>query len=103
MLNALAYIRENYAGDIGLADTAAVCGISQEHLSKLFYREMGINFSHFLQNFRISAAKRLLDTGNYKVYEVAEMVGFHDQKYFVTVFKKICGVTPSVYRKEHER
>ena len=103
VLNALAYIRENYAGDIGLADTAAVCGISQEHLSKLFYREMGINFSHFLQNFRISAAKRLLDTGNYKVYEVAEMVGFHDQKYFVTVFKKICGVTPSVYRKEHER
>ena len=60
-------------------------------------------FSHFLQNFRISAAKRLLDTGNYKVYEVAEMVGFHDQKYFVTVFKKICGVTPSVYRKERER
>ena len=103
VLTALTYIRENYAGDIGLADTAAVCGISQEHLSKLFYREMGINFSHFLQNFRISAAKRLLDTGNYKVYEVAEMVGFHDQKYFVTVFKKICGVTPSVYRKEHER
>lgn len=103
VLTALAYIRENYAKDIGLTDTAAVCGISQEHLSKLFYREMGINFSHFLQNFRISAAKRLLDTGSHKVYEVAEMVGFHDQKYFVTVFKKICGVTPSVYRKEHER
>ena len=103
VLTALAYIRENYSGDIGLADTAAVCGISQEHLSKLFYREMGINFSHFLQNFRISAAKRLLDTGKYKVYEVAEMVGFHDQKYFVTVFKKLCGVTPSVYKKEHER
>lgn len=103
VLTALAYIRENYASDIGLADTAAVCGISQEHLSKLFYREMGINFSHFLQSFRISAAKRLLDTGKYKVYEVAEMVGFHDQKYFVTVFKKLCGVTPSVYKKEHER
>ncbi|HIS26902.1 MAG TPA: response regulator [Candidatus Pullilachnospira intestinigallinarum] len=103
VLTALAYIRENYAGDIGLADTASVCGISQEHLSKLFYREMGINFSHFLQNFRVSAAKRLLDTGKYKVYEVAEMVGFHDQKYFVTVFKKLCGVTPSVYKKEHER
>ena len=33
--------------------------------------------------------------------EVAEMVGFHDQKYFVKVFKKLSGVTPSEYKREN--
>jgi two-component system response regulator YesN len=46
-------------------------------------------------------AKRLLNSGNNKVYEVAEMVGFHDQKYFAKIFKKLCGETPAEYRKEN--
>ena len=74
--------------------------MTPEYLSKIFYNETGINFSHFVQNFRISVAKRMLFAENCKVYEVAEAVGFRDQKYFVKIFKKLCGVTPTEYRKE---
>ena len=100
VMNAVSYIRTNYKEDITLTDVARICRVTPEYLSRIFYRETGINFSAFLQNFRISAAKRMLMTGNYKIYEVAEAVGFHDQKYFIKVFKKLCGVTPSEYRKE---
>ena len=55
------------------------CCVTPEYLSRIFCRETGVNFTSFLQNFRVSTAKRLLLSGNYKVYEVAEMVGFHDQ------------------------
>lgn len=100
ILNVISFIRENYARDITLTETAVMCGVTPEYLSKIFYREMNINFVSFLQNFRISMAKRMLSLGKCKIGEVSEAVGFHDQKYFVKVFKKICGVTPSDYKKE---
>lgn len=100
VMNAISYIRTHYMEDISLTEVARLCRVTPEHLSKIFYKETGVNFSPFLQNFRVSAAKRMLLTGDYKVYEVAEAVGFHDQKYFVKVFKKLCGITPSEYRKE---
>jgi two-component system response regulator YesN len=100
VMNAVSYIRENYREEITLSDVAKVCRVTPEYLSRIFYRETGVNFSPFLQKFRISMAKRMLMTENMKVYEVAEAVGFKDQKYFVTVFKKLCGMTPMEYRKE---
>lgn len=100
ILKVIAFIRENYARDISLSEAAERCHISVEYLSRLFQQETGVKFTSFLQNFRISMAKRLLAADNRKVYEVAEAVGYHDQKYFVFVFKKLCGMTPSEYRKE---
>lgn len=103
VLNAISYIRENYGRNIGLIDVAQFCNVRSEYLSRIFKEETGVKFVDFLTNFRISMAKRLLVSGNYKVVEVAEMVGFSDQKYFQKVFKKVCGVTPSEYKKENCR
>lgn len=100
VMNAISYIRTHYKEEITLSDVARICRVTPEYLSRIFYKETGINFSPFLQNFRISLAKRMLATEDCKVYEVAEAVGFKDQKYFVKVFKKLCGTTPSEYRKE---
>lgn len=103
ILNVIGFIRDNYQSDVTLSEAAAMCGVTPEYLSRIFYKETGVNFSSFIQNFRISMAKRLLLSGNFKVYEVSEQVGFHDQKYFVKVFRKICGVTPSEYKRENRR
>lgn len=99
ILNVIEFIRQNYKKEISLSDVADLVGITPEYLSKLFAREMGINFSVFLREFRVSAAKRLLATGNYKIREVAEMVGYKDTKYFNKVFRSITGVSPSDYKK----
>lgn len=99
ILNVIEFIRQNYDKEISLSDAADLVGITPEYLSKLFTREMGINFCTFLGEFRISIAKKLLATGNYKIHEVAEMVGYRDTKYFNKVFRSIMGVSPSDYRK----
>ena len=39
----------------------------------------------------------MLDTGKYKVYEVADELGFNNSHYFSTLFKKFSGLTPSEY------
>jgi two-component system response regulator YesN len=103
VLNAISFIRENYSDNIGLCEVAQFCNVRSEYLSRIFKEETGVKFVDFLTNFRISMAKRLLFAGTYKVVEVAEMVGFADQKYFQKVFKKVCGVTPSEYKKENCR
>lgn len=99
ILNVIEFIRQNYDKEISLSDAADLVGITPEYLSKLFSKEMGINFSTFLVEFRVSIAKRLLANENHKIYEVAEMVGYKDTKYFNKVFRSIMGVSPSDYRK----
>jgi two-component system response regulator YesN len=96
---AINFIRNNYHRDITLSETAELVGVTPEYLSKLFYQEMNINFVVFLKNFRISVAKRLLLQENFRIQDIAEHVGFKDPKYFNKVFKSVCGVTPSEYKK----
>lgn len=99
VLHVLSFIRQNYAQDISLSGAAEAVGVSPEYLSRLFTKEMGINFSTFLGDFRISMAKRLLADEKYRIYEVAEAVGFRDTKYFNKVFRSVTGISPSDYRK----
>lgn len=95
---AINYIREHYAEGISLDQTAESLDITPEYLSTLFNKEMEINFSAFVTEFRISHAKRLLKGTDMKIYEIADAVGYHDSKYFMRVFKEIQGVSPKEYR-----
>ena len=61
----------------------------------------GSNPSDLIRTCRINHAKTLLQEHHYSVAEVADRVGFSDQKYFREVFKKIVGMTPSEYGKKN--
>ena len=71
--------------------------LNSEYLGKTYYSETGIRFNQKLASYRIHRAKELL-CKNYKVYEVAAMVGFGSApEYFVQTFKKNTGQTPKQY------
>lgn len=73
--------------------------LNSEYLGKTYYSETGIRFNQKLANYRIERSKELLHK-NYKVYEVAAMVGFGTTpEYFVQTFKKYTGHTPRQYLK----
>ena len=63
---------------------------------------MGHTPSDLIRECRISRAKALLREHRHTVAEVADLVGFSDQKYFREVFKKATGMTPSEYAKSKE-
>ncbi|MCI9081227.1 MAG: response regulator [Lachnospiraceae bacterium] len=94
----LEYIRTHYKEGISLEKTAEVLNITPEYLSMLFKREMGMNFSVFLKEFRISHAKRLLKGTDMKIYEVAQECGYSNSNYFTKVFKEVTGISPAEYR-----
>ncbi len=98
ILKAITYIREHYSEKISQEDVANYLSITPEYLSTLFNREMGKNFAAFVNEFRVSHAKRMLKGSNLKIYEIAEKVGFSDTKYFNRVFKEIEGISPKEFK-----
>lgn len=99
VLQAVDYISQNYAKSINLEMTAEYVSKSKNYFSYLFKKELGISFVEYLNQVRVEAAKKLLDTTDEKTYEISEKVGYSDYKYFSSVFKKITGVSPAQYKK----
>lgn len=75
-----------------------------DYLGKLFKKETGMNFSHYVMEKRMEMAKQLIVDGKKdRIYEVAEKVGYgSNSQYFSQVFKKYTGVSPLEY-KEYAR
>lgn len=95
---ALDYIELHYAEKIGLKTLSDALYISPNYFSDLFRRHMKVKFSDFLIEYRLKKACILLKKPEYKVSEIAEMVGFRDSTYFSTVFKKTYNLTPRIIK-----
>lgn len=93
------YIKNNYAEHISLSDMAKKYNYSLSHISKKFAEEMGCGFTQYLQRIRIEQSCRLLETGDYFVSEVADLVGYGNIKFFNKVFKDTLGITPREFKK----
>ncbi|GAF09490.1 two-component response regulator YesN [Paenibacillus pini JCM 16418] len=94
------YLERHYAEDISLQDMATRFFFSREYISRRFKQEFSVNISDFLARIRIEKAKLLLLNPQLRISQIAEMVGYPDEKYFSKVFKKQEGRTPNEYRKE---
>lgn len=99
VLQALEYIAAHYADqDISITSIAAHLGVSEGHLSHVFKKETSYTIISYLTQYRVHTAMKLLQDCRYKVYEVAERVGYRDVAYFGSTFKKLVGVSPSEYQ-----
>lgn len=94
---AIDFINKNYSKPITSKDICSWLGISEFYLSRLFKKETGLTLTEYLTNYRIEVSKTLLSSGKYKIYEIAEMVGYKNSQYFSHVFKKITGKNPLNY------
>ena len=91
--------KERYADKISIESFSEELGVSGSYLSRKFKEATGQTYLDFLNKYRIQKAVKLLETGTYKIYEVSEMTGFSDYKYFSTVFKKYTDSSPSDFVK----
>lgn len=99
VLEAMNYIAEHYSdNDISITPIARSLGVSESHLSHVFKKETNYTVVNYLTQYRIHTAMKLLKDCRYKVYEVAEMVGYRDVTYFSSTFKKLAGMSPSEYQ-----
>lgn len=94
----ISYIRDNLSKSIQLKEIAAHLGISAEHLSRLFSKEMGKSFSQYILDTRMTEARRMLVFTRYSCAEIAYLTGFSSQCHFAKAFKEYLGITPGKYR-----
>jgi two-component system response regulator YesN len=96
-------VEKNYSKAITVQHIAEMIQMNPDYFSHLFKSSMGINFIEFLNRYRIDKAEELLSKGNYKVYEVAEMVGFNEYKYFARLFRRLKGYCPTEVEKQNRK
>lgn len=96
------YIREHYTENIGRTEIAEAVSLAPSYLSMLFHRETGQTIREYINLCRVEAAKRIMDTTQDSVTEVALQVGFDNISYFSTIFKKYTNLSPGEYRHNLE-
>jgi two-component system, response regulator YesN len=95
---AVRLILDRYISGVSIEEAATALGISAGHLSRIFRQETGYTFGDYLMYVRVKRAAELLRDPNVKVYEVADLVGYSDVRYFGQVFRKATGLTPTEFR-----
>jgi two-component system response regulator YesN len=85
--------------DLSLRTVCRALAVSKSYLSPVFKAYSGMTLVEYLTRVRMDQAKLLLSSGDRKVYEVAEAVGFRDAHYFSLTFKKQTGRSPTDFRE----
>lgn len=100
MLDIQKYIDENLESSrLSLSTVAKSFYLNPSYLSRMFKKEMKVNFVEYLTKSRMEEAITLLKETKLKSFEIAEKIGIDDSNYFSTCFKKYTGLTVSEYKR----
>lgn len=92
------FILENYQEAISLPMLADKFQLNASYISHLFHKQVGEPYVKFLNRTRIEQAAKLLADPSFKVYNVAEQVGYISVKHFNYVFKQYFDMTPTEFQ-----
>ena len=90
-------------GDLKLADLAMSLDISTHNLSEIINCEFGVNFSEFINRYRIEEARRIMQSHKgqqLKLIDIAYLTGFNNKTSFSQAFKRVTSYTPSEFRSQ---
>ena len=92
------YVRANIEEELHLDNIAKALSMSKYYLSHCFKNETGFTLTQWVTKEKIARAMLLLKTG-YSVAETAYKLSYLNDTYFISVFRKNCGITPKQYAK----
>ncbi|WP_438444819.1 response regulator transcription factor [Gorillibacterium sp. sgz5001074] len=84
--------------DLSVAFIAERLYMNKTYISEVFKRRTGIPLNTYLTFVKMERARKLMDDGRLKIYEISDSLGFRDAEYFSRLFKKHTGATPAQYR-----
>jgi YesN/AraC family two-component response regulator len=93
------HIYENATSKITVSTLAELTHLSPDYLSKLFYKEVGMSITDYIQKQKVEVAKNFLEFSQMKVTDIATLLEFCNPGYFSNVFKNHTGMSPALYRK----
>ncbi|WP_395025301.1 helix-turn-helix transcriptional regulator, partial [Robinsoniella sp.] len=94
----MSYIDEHYHNqDLSVAQIGDIFQLNPSYMGSVFKKVNDISILQYITNVRMEASKRLLESNQYKISEIAEQVGYSDVFYFSKRFKKSYGYSPKDY------
>lgn len=96
-------IHERYEEELSLESCASQLNFHPVYLSRVFKKEIGINFSEYLVEYRMNMAKTWLENTNMKISDIAEKLQYTNTSAFIRTFRKIVGMTPGQYRDQFSK
>ena len=95
---AIEYVHKHYDKSINITDLCEHLNLNKSYFCSTFKTTTGHTFCHFLNHFRIEKSKKLLLETDLNMLDIALSVGFNNQNYYCTMFKKFTGKTPLQYK-----
>lgn len=95
----LDYVHKNYYKQITIDDICDKFKINKCYFCYIFKKETGQTFINYLNNYKIEKSKNLLENTNMTLLDISLEVGFNNQSYYSTIFKKYTNMTPLEYRE----
>jgi len=96
---AISYMDSHPTEMITMKSMAELCHLSESYFSRLFSKELGENFSTYINRKKIERSKKLLRDSQMSVSQIAKEVGYQDAGHYIRLFKRFEGVTPTIYRQ----
>ena len=93
------YVSENLFSSIKAQQMADALGYTRAYLCTRFKQEAGVSLSRYIQQEKITEARRLLQFTDQGLGEIAALLDFSSQSHFQTVFRNVTGETPMAYRR----
>lgn len=100
IIKALDFMSAHLGENISCEGMAAYVSMNSSYFSRLFKRELGLNFSDYLLNKRLQRATELLINTNNSIEEIINAVGIESVSYFYRVYKRMTGNTPGDVRNK---
>ncbi|TBL79569.1 response regulator transcription factor [Paenibacillus thalictri] len=96
------YIKENYDKDISVKLLSQYVMMGENYVSALFKKKTGQTLIHYLHEVRVKQAIHYLLQTDMQIQEIGLKVGFVNDNYFIKIFKRLTGSTPSQYRQRQK-
>jgi AraC family transcriptional regulator len=93
------YVSAHLTDSLGLAELAALVGLSTSHFGEAFKTSVGTSPHRYVMERRVEHAHQLLRDKARPIEEIASAVGFSSQSHLTTNFRRVTGVTPGRFRR----
>lgn len=94
------HVKDNFTRqDFLVNEIAEEIGLSLGYIRQIFKSERNMTLNEYIISCRIKKAKDLLIDTDYTAKDISELVGYYDNRYFYTIFKKKVGMTTEEFRQ----
>lgn len=98
---AVEYMDQYYNCHITIEEICKSIFVSPCHFQRIFKKHMNQTPYNYLMELRINKAKEKLLEENIRIEEISRQCGFVSTAHFSSVFKRIEGLSPTIYRKNN--